>query len=118
MKIPRTHTPQVTHDLYEKIPAMDLHDSQLLRWMITLVVDLHYPFSVGFPTKPEEKVEVHYMMDADPLSKWFQGLQDQIILPDVTVDQDDDDISEVGGSFWRVVCPINCSGQERSAPVV
>ena len=78
---------------------MDLHDSQLLRWMINLVVDLHYPFNVGFPSKPEEKLEIHDMMDADPFHRYLQGLQDRIVLPDVSVDDNSEDISDVGFSY-------------------
>eukprot|EP00392_Amoebophrya_sp_AT5.2_P008627 g8655.t1 len=86
---------QVEVDLATKIPTMDLADSQLLRWMVNMVVDLHYPFNLGFPQTPEDNVEAMYNLHQDPLSKFMQQVQDDIVLPDVAdVSNNDADIGE------------------------
>ena len=82
---------------------MDFHDSQILRWMITLVVDLHYPFNMGFPGEPEDRLKIKLKPDFTPppshnipagsefvnLSEFFKRLQETItmsVLTAVSVD--------------------------------
>ncbi|CAD7960625.1 unnamed protein product [Amoebophrya sp. A120] len=71
---------RVEIDLATKIPHMDLADSQLLRWMVNLVVDLHYPFNLGFPDAPEDTLDTMYNLDQQPLAKLWTSMQDKIIL--------------------------------------
>lgn len=90
---------RVQHDIYHKIPAMDLTDTQILRWMVNLVLDLHYPFSLGFRKAvgeggPEEDIIASYSLDQDSLARLFQKIQDAIVLPDVPVDPELLDDSE------------------------
>ena len=45
-------------DLATQIPPFDASDPQILRWMVNLVLDLHYPFALGFPRSPEERMKI------------------------------------------------------------
>jgi len=71
------------------IPSSDLSDAQMLRWMVTLVVDLHYPFNLGFKTTPEvTHTKAHIGMDPPiPLSTFFEKLQSEVIVHDINVGQ-------------------------------
>ncbi|CAD7937828.1 unnamed protein product [Amoebophrya sp. A25] len=87
--IPAKYTSaKVEVDLATKIPIMDMTDSQLLRWMVNLIVDLHYPFNVGFPSQPEKSLETVLDGQTQSLEALFVKLQESATLSDVPAPAD------------------------------
>lgn len=65
----------------EDIKPVDWTEANILKWMINLVIDLHYPFHFGFEAEPERDIVVHTGIQDLKLAELFEELQDEIPPP-------------------------------------